>query len=180
MQNKIELDFDDKLKFFKIPIILFPISAFCLFNGLTNISNYSINELNNVPNKIGILLFLLALLLFIKQWNNLKFIKISCIIDISHFKQMLCEFVETKKWKINFLSDNYAIIETVSAGSDGRYFLAKSYGEVIHIKIAKNEIYLTSIFDVNKNVFITISTGENSSNEKMIEKLITSLDKGQT
>jgi hypothetical protein len=180
IHNKIELDFDDKLKFFKVPIILFLVSAFCIFYGCSNISNYSINELNNTSNQIGILLLFLALILLIKQKNNLKFIEVNRIIDVDFFKQKLCEFVKTNKWKIDFPSKNHAVIKTDSAGSYSRYFLAKSYGEIIHIQIAENKIYFKSIFDVNKNTSITISTGENKSNEKIIEKLITSLDKRNT
>lgn len=175
--DKIKLDFDDKLKFFKVPIALFLVSAFCLYHGFTNTSNYSINDLNNTSNKIGILLLIIALVLLVKQKNDLKFIQINQKVDIDFFKQELCEFVKNNKWKIDFPSKNHAVIKKDSAGSVGRYFFAKSYGEIIHILISKNKICFKSIFDVNENPWITISTGENKSNEMRIKKLITLLDK---
>jgi len=56
IKNKIELKPEEKLKYYKVSIILLVVAAFCLFNGLYDLEDYTVNQLTNNSNKTEIIL----------------------------------------------------------------------------------------------------------------------------
>ncbi|HLS29786.1 MAG TPA: hypothetical protein VK021_02900 [Flavobacteriaceae bacterium] len=174
IKDKIELEFNNKLRYYRIPLILAIIGFFCFFSEFYGRQNYSINELNNTSNKIGLTFILIATISFVIKNNDLKFKKIKSNIDKTIFLERLDKLIAKKEWEVHLKNKSEIILKTDRCAAGGRFFLRRSYGEIIYIVIDKNEFYLKSIFDFHKNFEIIISTGENKVNEKSIINIIKS------
>lgn len=174
IKDKIELDFDDQLKYYRVSIILLIIATLCFFNGLFNIEHYSISQLNTTSNKIGVFLILLGMLSFLVKKKDLKLKRIDRYIDTDTFTESLERLIEKERWEVDLKTKNSFVLKTDRYGGGGRFFISKSYGEIIYITINGNSLYLKSIFDFDKNIEITVSSGENNLNEKLITNLIKS------
>ena len=171
IEKKIKLDLTDKMSYFKHPIILAIISIMCFYNGTNEIHINSFDQFLNTSNKIGLFLFLLSTIYFISKIKSLELREIKLSVDEKTFIEKLEKLVKENDWKTHYLTKEHMIIETDRYPGRSRYFISKSYGELIHVLIDNKSLYIKSIFDYNKNFEFTVSTGENKFNEKLIINL---------
>lgn|GEM_PF-1802602 len=169
VRNKIELSFREKLKYYRVSIGFCTIAIFCLF---TNFSfNLSPNYFTYTSSKIGLIILGIALIIYIKLNQKLKFKKKKLNLDKTLFLKKLNALTKKHSWEIHSQNEYSIILKTNSNGANGRFFLSKSYGEIIYIFFDQQILYYRSIFDFDKNLQITIPTGENIFNEKLISTL---------
>ena len=171
IKSRIKLKSEEKLKYYRVSIILLVIAVFCLFNGLYHLED-SANELNNNSTKARVLLILIGTISFFVKNHNLKLKKLNLPIDEITFKERLEKLIERNRWAVDLKTQDTFVVKTDRNGGGGRFMLSRSYGEMVFITISSNKLYLKSIFDYDKNFGRTVSLGENKWNEKLIANLI--------
>ena len=168
---KINLNFKEKLKYYKITLIFIFIGLWCLTSEIENF-NFEIYEIDTL-GKIGIAFITVGILNLIYLQKNLYYLKSQFKIKKDEFKNRLLKIAEENKWEIIEINSNYYILKTNRYEKFERNdFLKKNYSERIYIKIDKKKIYFKSVNDFDSDIAIRISNGENQLNEKLIRKIL--------
>lgn len=171
-KKRLQLELEFKLFYYRFPILFSFIAVICFINGSHQLSlNF---DLLNGLDKIGLFFFVLALSLALFLWNNLKMKSLAYNLPKENLKMQLIYLADINGWKLKTETKNSLIFEVDRYGYS-RDFLAMSNGEKIYLFLDQNTLYYKSIFDVKKNAFFTISSGENRKHEKSIEKSIVDL-----
>ena len=166
---KINLDFKEKLKYYKVTLILIFIGVWCL---TSEIDNFKIREIDTL-GKIGLAVITIGMLNLIYLHRNLYFLKTQFKIEKDEFKNRLSKIALENEWEINEINSNNYILKSNRYDKYERNdFLKKNYCERIYIKIDNPLIYFKSISDFDSDIAIRISNGENKSNEKLIRNIL--------
>ncbi|MCK0157910.1 hypothetical protein MWU65_12005 [Cellulophaga sp. F20128] len=168
---KINLDFKEKLKYYKITLIFIFIGVCCLTSEIENF-NFEIREIGTL-GKIGIAVITIGMLNLIYLHRNLYYLKSQFKIEKTEFKNRLLKTAEENEWEINEINSYYYILKTNRYDKFERNdFLKKNYCEKIYVKIDNPLIYYKSVNDFDSDLAIRISSGENKLNEKLIRNIL--------
>jgi hypothetical protein len=171
LKEEIQLDFIEKILYYKLSIILFVIAMFSLLIYNESTLNFEI-DFENTTFKIGTTLLVLSLISFLYQKSNLKLKSIIVKDAKEKIFERIFEIAKNNDWKIDCQSHNTIIFKTKRPFSPSRYFISKSYGEKIFVFFKPSEILLRSIYDFDLSYSFVVSSGENIENENYIRKII--------
>jgi hypothetical protein len=177
--ERIKLSLAEKLRYYKLSIILLVATIFCLTKGFTNFPFENFNLKESPIDKIGIVTLLLSLGSYFYFWNNLKIKNIRFTQSKMNFINAIINNIESNKgWELIQKSDNYLIIET--KGSTDNYlnsrnnFISPDTGNRIYIGIGNKVFFVKSLFNLSTESFFAIDNGESKRNETLIINLIKS------
>lgn len=159
--KRLPYTFWQKLKHFypAIMLVLIPLSFSVL---------YLRNYFNKLPAANGLiftgvmlLLFIVGIILFIRQINRLKFKSIKCTITKNELEVIVKKVADELEWNIDAKHGRFII------ASNAPGFFSGSYGEQITILYGNNQVLVNSVCDPNKTTSV-VSMGRNNKNERRL------------
>jgi len=159
--KRLPYTFWQKLKHF-YPAIILVLIPLC-FSAL-----YLRNYFSGMPIANGLiftgvmlLLFIVGIILFIRQINRLKFKSVKCTITKHELEVTVKKVADELEWNIDAIHGRFIIASTDPG------FFSGSYGEQVTILYSNNEVLVNSVCDPNKTTSV-VSMGRNNKNEQRL------------
>ncbi|CAM1357314.1 hypothetical protein [Tenacibaculum ascidiaceicola] len=171
--NKIKLSFSDKLRYYRLSLILLVLTIVCFTNGFTK---YSFDDFNTLE-KISLAFLTFTLVSFYFFYLNLT-VKIH---DFPFNKRELINKIENiiasnHDWELLEKSNNHFIIKTKESletlGATRNLIISPNTGNRIYIGLKNNQYFVKSIFNLSDKNLLVLNNGESKRNEKIIIDLI--------
>ena len=165
-KERRELNLFEKIKYYRISLLIFTIPSIFLISELLN-NRFDYRD--NVSIKISLLLMLIAIILFLIKRRDLKFSSLITHYNKNDLKREIESLTKEFEWKIKSSSENYFDIRIQNSKyySTNSFFELSRFIQVIIIFTSK-KILLNVISDIESKDFLTISMGENKQWRKII------------
>jgi hypothetical protein len=167
-QKRVRLDTLDTFIHYSLAIYFgLPILIFAVYFMLVKL-----DVLGNKPD-IDILSVIIpalmlgpiAFIIYIIQYQKLKFQFIRTTLDVEASKKLIQDIVIEFKWTVRSFKNNEYTIKTNPG------FVNQSWGQHVTIRLVKGGLLVNSIFDTNKGSWL-ITFGSNQKNIKEIKRAI--------
>jgi hypothetical protein len=166
-REELHLEFFEKIKYFRVPVICLLIAIVCLTNGF---SNFRAIYLVTVPQKVGIIFLIFSIGSFILKLRRLKLISVNVVI--TEPQEKILSFANKRKMVITQVHQHAIILKTMPPPtSSDRFLYDQTPGEIIYIFFTANKILFRSI-DNLENTLLNIQNGGNQANEKALKILL--------
>ncbi|AFL80270.1 hypothetical protein Aeqsu_0763 [Aequorivita sublithincola DSM 14238] len=166
-RGRLQLSITDMFSYFRISLLLFIISIFCLTTGFQSLTSAFYED--QPLGIIGGTFLLITIIHYYFLNRQLKIRSVSTTVSKEEFQQKINKLAKEQHWKTTTISENFMEATLKRNGMNSRSFLDRSCGERIYIYKDTQTLYFKSMFDLDQNIEFTISSGENQLNEKIIK-----------
>ena len=162
-KEELQLDFFEKFKYFKVPLLFILIGLISLTQGFRNFSDFKFSE---ITSKVGFVFLTLAIISFVVKLFRLKLIALE--IATPNLTENILNLAKERNWETELRNEKAIILKTIPIkGYDDYVVYNRNEGEKIYVFFNEKKILFRSIDNLDNFAF-KIQNGENSANEKAI------------
>jgi hypothetical protein len=162
-KEELQLEFFEKLIYFKVPLVCVFSSLISFTQGFQNLSDFKFIE---VTSKFGLVFLILGIISFIIKLNRLKLISVDFLVQ--NATESILKLAGERNWEIELKNEKAIILKTVPIKNYDNYLVYnRNSGEKIYVFFNGKKILLRSIDNLDSFAF-KIQNGENSANENAI------------
>ncbi|MDI9256870.1 hypothetical protein [Flavobacterium sedimenticola] len=162
-KEELQLEFFEKVKYFKVPLLCVFVSLVSFTQGFQNFSNFSLSE---ITTKIGFVFVILGIISFVIKLYRLKLISVE--FSVPNVAESVMKLAVERNWETELRNEKVIILKTVPIkGYDDYIVYNRNEGEKIYVFFNGKKILLRSIDNLDNFAF-KIQNGENSANEKAV------------
>jgi hypothetical protein len=158
-KEELQLEFFEKLKYFRVPLLCFFVSLISFYQGFQNFSSFKFSF-------VGFVFVILGIISFTTKLFRLKLISVEN--SASNVEENIMKLALERNWETELKNEKVIILKTVPIkGYDDYIVYNRNEGEKIYIFFKGEKILLRSIDNLDNFAF-KIQNGENLANENAV------------
>jgi hypothetical protein len=158
-KEELQLEFFEKLRYFRVPFLCFFVSLIFFSQGFPNFSSFKFSFL-------GFVFVILGIISFTSKLFRLKLISVEN--SASNVEENIIKLAVERNWETELKNEKVIILKTVPIKGYVDYIVYnRNEGEKIYIFFNGNKTLLRSIDNLDNFAF-KIQNGENSANENAV------------